>query len=100
MTEQEAINEVLRMSEQELANVQHDEKKWICCAEGCQRFTRIKDYGIGPHYRWRKRWVYIVTGHLLRESAFVFYCGKHWQWFRRVPTKLRYKPVEECNILE
>lgn len=92
MTDQEAFDEIMSMSEQELANVSHDVKKWVCCAEGCDRFTSIKDYGILPLFRWRKKWWDL--------SKQVFYCGKHWQWFRRVPQKLKYKEYHEINILK
>lgn len=79
-----ARTQVILMKEPQLQELSFDILKWTCCIEGCDRFTRIKDYSCTPYYHWRKKWWN------LRHS--VFYCGKHWQYFKRVPEKLIYKP--------
>ena len=84
MSEQEeAIKELLAMSPNELAKVDHDGIRWTCCVEGCERYTYVRDYGVAPYYYWRKKFQ--------KFDNHRFYCGKHWQYFKRVPNKLVYK---------
>jgi hypothetical protein len=82
-TEQEAIAELKAMTADRLALVDHDVVKWHCSALGCERFTRIKDYGISP--------VYYAFRRFLDLREFTFLCPKHWQYHKRVPEKLKYK---------
>jgi len=81
--EEEALLELRAMSPDKLAEIDHDVIIWTCCVAGCQRLSRVKDYGVSPYYFWKKRFQY------LRDNR--FFCGKHWQYFRRVPSKLVYK---------
>lgn len=71
------------LPEDRLATLMPETLKWRCCIEGCDRFSRIQDFGISPVYRWRKGW--------LDLSKHRYFCGKHWQYFKRVPSKLNYK---------
>lgn len=81
---QRARYELRQMPEHELASVSFEVLKWQCSVEGCCRFTRIKDYSCSPFYHWRKGWIDL--------SQNIFYCAKHWQYFKRVPERLKYKP--------
>jgi hypothetical protein len=89
--EQQAIDELMAMSEKELEQVEHNKVKWVCCCKGCSRITHIKDYGIYPLFRWRKKWIDL--------SKIIFYCGKHYPIFRRKPALIEYKPYNEINII-
>jgi hypothetical protein len=79
------------LPEDRLEMLEPELRKWRCCIEGCDRFSRIKDFGISPIYRWRKKWFDVTHT--------VLYCGKHWKYFKRVPEKLTYKPVRGLELV-
>lgn len=89
--DESALSELLKMSESELLNVSFDHKKWTCCIEGCYHSTTIKDYGVLPLFRWRKKWLNLDDN--------LFYCGKHWKIFKQQLNNLPYKELEKLNIL-
>lgn len=60
------------LTKEELAKVDHTVMKWICCAKGCKRFTRVKDYGLFPT-------VYFRTGEWVNVHVHVLYCSRHWK---------------------
>lgn len=66
--------EIYELSKERLAITDHDVLKWQCCVQGCEHFNRVKDYGIGPYYRWRGGWI-----DLRRHT---YYCGKHWRIYK------------------
>jgi len=73
-------------------------KKWCCCIEGCDRFTRIKDvWNNGSvSYWWRRRWVNLARN--------VFFCATHWKIYKKhgktwIPPN-GYKPGPGLNHLK
>lgn len=66
-----AIMELQAMSKDELLKVDHDTVKWHCCIEGCDRFTRLLDFGISPIFYFRGRWLNIYQR--------IWICGKHYK---------------------
>jgi len=87
--EEEAIQELRTMSPNELAKVEYTIIKWVCCAKGCERFSRVKDYGASPYYFFKRRFV-DLRGHIL-------YCHEHWKVYRQTPEKIIYK--EDYHVL-
>jgi hypothetical protein len=45
--------------------------KWICKAQGCNRYTTIKDFEIFPLFFYRKTWINIYRSYFL--------CAIHWK---------------------
>lgn len=77
--EQSAIEELKAMTPEELDKVPFELKKWCCQAKGCTNGTKIRDYGISPHfYSHRKGWGWM----LLTKNYFL--CGKHDKFYRRL----------------
>lgn len=76
--EWQAQMELMKMTREELENVEFDLKKWRCQCENCTRGTRIRDYGISPNYYWpaHKKWVNLNLTWL--------YCAKHWKFYKRL----------------
>jgi hypothetical protein len=79
MSEEEAIQEMMAMSDEELLLVPHTVVKWICQAKGCNRHTKAKDYGIAPTYFHAK-----MKGRWQDLSNTFFLCGKHWKLYQRL----------------
>jgi hypothetical protein len=73
MPEEESIFD---LSRERLDLIDHDVYKWVCCAEGCKGYTRIRDYGEDPMYwgRFKKpwfhkdRWYYLCSRHNAMEK--------------------------------
>jgi hypothetical protein len=68
----DAEQEVVAMKADQLAGVPYEDRKWLCCVDGCSNGTRIKDYGftVNPWYLYT-RWGWLnLTGQY-------YYCGKH-----------------------
>jgi hypothetical protein len=77
--EEEAIKELMSMSQDELDLVPYDTVKLICQAKGCKRHTKIRDYGLSPVYyvrRYSLKWWNI-------EKIF-FLCPTHYKFYYRL----------------
>ena len=48
--EQSAFYELTAMSKSELDLVPFVLKKWVCSGKGCNRHTKVRDYGTHPFY--------------------------------------------------
>jgi len=68
---------------EKLEFVPHDVLKWQCSAEGCNRYTRIKDFGISPYYRDKSKWTDL--------SCTILLCSKHWPIYKKSPNLIVYK---------
>jgi hypothetical protein len=79
MSEEEAIKELLNMSESQLLLVPFDTVKLICQAKGCVRHTKIRDYGLHPVYYVKR---FDVKWHDITKSFFT--CAKHWKIYSRL----------------
>lgn len=64
--EEQAINELMAMSREELDKVPYDLCKWQCQCKGCTNGTKVRDYGASPFF------------YFLRESK--WYDLDHWEW--------------------
>lgn len=77
--EQDAINELMAMSAEELDVVDYDLKKWCCQAKNCTNGTIVRDYGISPmfyHPGRKARWYNLNLGFWM--------CGKHNKFVKRL----------------
>lgn len=74
----EDIQYIMSLERDKLEFVPYDMKKWQCCVKGCNRFTRVKDFGCSPYFytKWRK-WMN------LRDT--VLYCSGHWPGHEKIP---------------
>lgn len=92
--EQEAINELKAMSREELDNVDYTLKKWICSCKGCNRGTKVRDYGISPEFYWPKK----GEGWLdLRKNYFM--CGAHYPFMKRI-SKIYGRNAVEAKMID
>lgn len=92
--EQEAIRELKAMSREELDNVQFTMKKWVCQCKGCNRGTKVRDYGISPEFYWPRK-----VGEWVDLNKNYFLCGKHWPFMKRME-KLYDRHAVEAKLLE
>lgn len=76
-----AIQELRAMRSDQLQNVPFELVKWICAAKGCNRHTKLRDYGIAPFYWWtnKKKWMPTHTNFYL--------CSKHWKIYSHLLKK-------------
>lgn len=77
--EKEAIKEMMAMSDEEIIMVPFETVKWICQAKGCNRHTKVRDYGISPTYfhpKMKGRWRNVLECYFL--------CAKHWKLHERL----------------
>lgn len=77
--EEEAIKEMIAMNDQEILMVPFDTVKWICQAKGCNRHTKLRDYGISPIYYHPK-----MKGRWQDLTKTFFLCSKHWKFHERL----------------
>lgn len=71
------VADVTQLSDAELLNVPHEKRKWRCCAEDCDGYSTVKDYGILPIVNWKKKWTDL--------RLYVFYCSRHWPKLKKQP---------------
>lgn len=64
------VEDVTRLSHEELLKTPHDKKKWRCCVEDCMGYSMVRDYGVLPLVYWKKKWTDL--------RVYVFFCSKHW----------------------
>lgn len=67
--------DIRSLTPEELEKVPFDKVKWCCCIKHCGGSTVLKDYGIRPWFRWRKRWLFIKPR--------IYFCGKHSKRYRK-----------------
>ena len=79
--EEEAIKELLAMTDKKLDLVPYDTVKLICQAKGCKRFTRVRDYGLKDVY-YSKRFIGKEKWHDIKHRFFL--CAKHWKFYDRL----------------
>lgn len=82
---------IFNLPEDKLIYVPHEIYKWQCCHLGCNKGTKVKDYGISPFYRWRKKWVDLSNN--------VFCCHLHFQLYKKAPFNFKYKLGEGTEHL-
>lgn len=68
--EPEDMPDLRSLTPEELEKVPFVVLRWHCCVKDCDRFTRVKDYGILPVVLWRHKWQNL--------AKYVFYCADHW----------------------
>lgn len=80
------------VTEADLPNLAFKMYRWYCGVEGCQRYTRVKEFGLPPYFFWpvkqyhnekKKLW----RGGWIEGTAHAFLCGDHW------------KPVNDGRII-
>lgn len=78
--------------------IDHDVCKWVCCAEGCDRSTTVRDYGEDPLYfhpsknSAKRNWMH--------KDRYSWYCGKHWPMFKKsIPFKFKEKTSMGANLV-
>jgi hypothetical protein len=64
-------DDIKKLPKERLLLIEHDIYKWVCCAEGCNGYTRVKDYGESPFYLTRWGWLALTDQ--------VLYCSRHWK---------------------
>jgi len=79
--EEDAIKELMSMSQDELDLVPYDTVKLICQAKGCKRHTKVRDYGLPSVYYVKgfnknDRWHNVIKSYFL--------CAKHWKLVQRL----------------
>lgn len=70
--EYNAMQELLKMSKEELDNVEYKLMKWRCQGKDCQNGTKVRDYGISPYFyleRKNEGWRNL--------NIYWWNCGKH-----------------------
>lgn len=88
MTEQEAIDELMNMSQDELDLVQFDVVHLICQVKGCKHYTRARDYGIAPVYYHAKMRDANNKPHKWHDVSTRFWCcSAHWKFIKRLEKK-------------
>jgi hypothetical protein len=90
--EEEAIKELMSMSQTELDLVPYDTVKLICQAKGCKRHTKARDYGLSPVYyvkgfKQKDRWHNVIKSYFL--------CAKHWKLIHRLLRRFEAWRVED-----
>lgn len=73
--EQTARAELMSMSKEQLALVDHDVLRWVCQGVDCAGYTKIKDYGISPWYWTRWGWLNLEHHYL--------HCARCWKAEKR-----------------
>ncbi|EJL66286.1 hypothetical protein [Flavobacterium sp. CF136] len=87
--EENAKQELMNMSSEQLELVDHDLFKWICSGKNCCRSTKVRDYGIHPIY-YHKR----ITPHFMNMNYFYFMCAKHYKIYKAL---IKNYPVEKVR---
>jgi len=78
--EEEAIQELMKMSDKELDMVPFDVVKLICQVKGCKCHTKIRDYGLNPIYYVRRS----VKNQWWNIYYTFFLCPKHWKFYNKL----------------
>ena len=81
MTDQEAIQELMAMSEDQLLLVDFEVVKWCCQGKGCCNGTKVRDYGIAPLYYKKHR---SFKENFFDINRYYWMCGKHYKLFKRL----------------
>lgn len=68
--------EVMQLPEELLLQMDPVVLKWSCACKNCKRFTRVRDYGILPYFKYGKEW--------LRTDTNYFLCAKHYKYWQRL----------------
>lgn len=70
------VVDVKSLSREELLKVPHDTWRMFCCVQGCNRFTRVKDFGLWPEVHGR-----FMSGDWLDINKRQFVCDGHWKFY-------------------
>ncbi len=97
MTEEEG--EIFLLSKEELEKVEHTIVREVCCAEGCNRYTRIKDYGISPIFYSPKSTVNGIKTPWVDCSRTFFLCAGHWKIYENRPGMIKLKPGNSIDYI-
>lgn len=92
MSEEEAIKELKNMSREEIDLVPYDTLKLICQAKGCNRHTKVRDYGLQDTY-YSNRFIGKEKWHNIKFSFFL--CAKHWKWYDKLTKRFDIWHVQE-----
>ena len=76
-----------KLSQAELDNLEHTVAKWRCCVKGCNRYSRVKDFGVWPSVYWR-------PGHWINVYVQRLFCGRHWKAHQAAETAGGKDPLE------
>lgn len=68
------MTDIQQLSNEELALVPFDKKKWLCSVEGCKRYTNVKYYGPDTPIYWQGQWEHITDR--------IFFCPVHWKLYK------------------
>lgn len=82
--ELDAIAELMSMPVDQLEQVPHEKKKWLCQFKGCSNGTIVWDFGLSPvvfHPRKNIGWTLIG---ITEDRLHYWMCGKHYKWFKRL----------------
>ena len=74
---------IFNLSESELNNVPFDTYKWHCSHIGCNNGDKVRDFGISPFFRWKRKFVNL--------SDTILFCGKHNKMRKQNPLNFQYK---------
>ena len=77
--EKAAIAELLAMSREEVDLVQFEVVKWVCAGKRCNRYTKVRDYGVFAQYYWPRKgetWINITKS--------IYCCQKHHKLLGRL----------------
>lgn len=78
-SEEDAIQELMSMSQKELDLVAYDTVELICQVKGCKCYKRIRDYGLSPIYYVKQH-----KGRWWNINKTFFLCSKHWKFYNRL----------------
>lgn len=88
MNDQQAIYELMNMTESEIDMVPFDLKKLTCSFKKCNRGTGVRNFGIHPiYYHKRMKWIDV--------SKTFFCCSKHWRFYKKLIKNYSESHVQE-----
>ena len=82
--EQQAIQELMTMTEDELLLVEFEVVKWVCQGKNCCNGTKVRDYGIAPIYY-----------NFFDVNKYFWMCGKHAKIFKRLKKNFPIEKIDE-----
>lgn len=72
------VQNVKTLTPDELANVPFEAWRLFCMVDGCNRWTRVRDYGI-----WPELWGRLSIGNWINIRATGLLCAKHWKMYNK-----------------
>lgn len=83
------VMNIFELTDEELKQVPSEKGKWRCCAQGCERYSTVKNYGVFPVVRFGRRWIDVTNR--------VLYCSDHWRQYKNssYPIPFPYKKPDQ-----